>query len=83
MGGAHGAMALGVPRVRRSSSISALPSLPSGSIPGGGFGRDVRHTQASNPGLADLTLTLTSTTRRVRTPGKQTGPQVGLLLTHV
>eukprot|EP00964_Phaeocystis_antarctica_P153671 scaffold122032_cov45-Phaeocystis_antarctica.AAC.2 len=57
VGGGHGAMALGAPRVRRSSSISVLPSLPSGSIPGGCFGRDVRHTQASNPGLA---LTRTS-----------------------
>ena len=41
--GGHGAMPLGVHRVRRSSSIGALPSLrPSGAVPGGGFGRDVR-----------------------------------------
>ena len=41
--GGHGAMPLGVHRVRRSSSIDALPSLrPSGAIPGGGFGRDAR-----------------------------------------
>lgn len=43
--GGHGAVPLGN-RVRRSSSIDALPSLkgvrPRGDIPGGGFGREAR-----------------------------------------